>query len=155
MERLKHLTNADEEQRKDAEFAAKLQAYQEEEVSRTEKKRKKRQRQKEAKMRRKNLEQVGIRTNVTEEKESNVDDEFTYTPIYKDGEDSKPVAQEPSEEAEIHAESASDGEKPEASNEAVPFANDGSFLEMMKRKLEEEQAKKSDTEAGSKEKAAP
>lgn len=134
MERVKQLTKAEEEAKADEEFQRKLEQYKAEEQERTEKRRKKRQRAKEAKMRKKNLQQVGFQ--LTEEKKEVVEEEFSYTPIFKDGEEDK---------ASVDGQAATAG-KEKQDDEVIkqpPFANDGSFLEMMKKQLED-QSKKSD-----------
>jgi Protein of unknown function (DUF1168) len=130
MERMQELTDAETDQRKDLEFETTLRKHQTEEMLRTEKRRKKRAREKEAKQRRKNLEKVGIPIATSKSHAARVEvltgaavaageEEFTYTQPNVEEKDEK-------EESQVGAAIATE----------IP--NDGSFLESMKRKLEEQ-----------------
>lgn len=128
MERMNHLDEVEEEAEKDLEYEQKLNEYKTEEEGRTDKRRRKRQREKEAKMRKKALAKAGIATEVAEQPEFD-EEEFSY----------EPVVQQKLAEKDAPPETKVPAVEPDGKLE-IP--NDGSFLEMMKRKLEEE-AKKS------------
>jgi len=120
MERLKMLEQEDEEARKDREFQEKLERDRQEELEKTEKRRKKRQRQKEAKIRKKNLEKAGITTNLKSQTYL-ADDEFTYEPE-NNNDDTGQAEEEPAKK-----------------QAKLDIPNDGSFLERMKKQLEQEE----------------
>jgi hypothetical protein len=127
LERMKNLTQTEEDRLKDAEFQAGIDADRNEEEARTERKRKKRQKHKEAKLRKKMLAKAGVQLCgdvATEEEE--VDEDAFVMPV--------PVG----EDDDVAAAPATTPE--EDSSATNPFPNDGSFLEMMKRKLAQEQA---------------
>ena len=136
MQRIQHLDQDEKARLQDAEFQKMLETNKREAEERTERRRKKRQRQKEAKQRKMNLQRAGV--NIHSSKDSGAADqeeEFTYVP------------QEDLEEKE----KAGSNEQTQQPASGVPFANDGSFLEMMKRKLaEEEQANLDDKHAEAK-----
>lgn len=113
------LEQEDEEARKDREFREKLERDRQEELEKTEKRRKKRQRQREAKIRKKNLEKAGIATNLKAQTDE-ADDEFTYEPE-SNSDDPKQAEEDPAKK-----------------QPKLDIPNDGSFLERMKKQIEEE-----------------
>jgi hypothetical protein len=123
MERMKNLTQTEEDRQKDAEYQGAIDADRADEEARTDRKRKKRQKHKEAKLRKKMLAKAGI---FAAEEEV---DEYAFA---------VPVVEEEEEDAATAAPTTTEENSSAATN---PFPNDGSFLEMMKRKLAEEQAK--------------
>lgn len=140
LERLKGIDAAEEKQRKDEEFAQQQEINANEEEAKTAKRRKKRQRQKEAKLRKKNLAQVGIAIQTTSGNQLSVtadddgddenEDEFSYSPIYNEDGAKKTEAAPPTKE-------------PSEADETEPsFPNDGSFLERMKQQLANQSAEK-------------
>ena len=127
MERWKAMDAQEEEIKKDQEFEKVQLQYQTEEERKTAKRRKKRQREKEAKLRKKNLKAAGIDTSsTTEKKQVDVDDEFTYIPLAKQTEQEE-------------AASSNETKKSTKVDETIDeIPNDGSFLEMMKKRIIEE-----------------
>ena len=158
MERWNRIDQKEKFEQEEQEFLDKQHQAEEESLSKTEKNRRKRQRQKEAKMRKKNLELSGVAAVVVAEGDSQKknapseqqrqngrvdDEEFTYKPVAQqqqddDGDDDKKL---PATE--------SDG----ATEAAAVIPNDGSFLEMMKRKMAAEN-KEGDGEAPPKKRQA-
>lgn len=137
MERMKSLDQEEQEKLLDMQFKEKVQEYQAEEESKTEKRRRKRQRQKEAKLRKKNLKLAGVvdSERVVQETTVQVDqDEFTYITEEKQAAD----ADGSGEEKATTKTSVESTNETTTSNE-LPFANDGSFLEQMKKRLAAEQ----------------
>ena len=147
MARMKALDEAEETAKADHEFEQTVEKWKDEEERKTAKRRKKRKREKEARERKKNLKLSGIAVGANDGDDNNnggaagVDeDEFEYVPMQQQPahdtdtskSDEKPAAVEDTRDG------SPKGESVEAS--AVPFANDGSFLEMMKKKLAEEEA---------------
>ena len=150
MARMKALDEAEETAKADHEFEQRVETWKDEEERKTAKRRKKRKREKEARERKKNLKLSGIAVGANDGDSNNGgaagvdDDEFEYVPMQQQQEqqtgqdtdtfksDEKPSAIEDTKEGSPKEESV---EAP-----AVPFANDGSFLEMMKKKLAEEEA---------------
>jgi hypothetical protein len=127
IERWKTLDEEEREHLMRQDFEKQLETNKMEEEGKTAKRRKKRQRQKEAKMRKKNLKLSGILADVDDEKDTNLDDdEFTYEPDHGRANDE-----------EKNAEKSDDAEESKETSK-LPFANDGSFLEQMKHRLEEE-----------------
>lgn len=127
MERWKNLNAEEKEKALDSEFQKKRDAEQKEEERKTEQRRRKRQRHKEAKKRKRNLELSGFKVAAAKEDEAPLDeDEFKYDPVNEQKEPEKPA-------------------KPQAVTE---FANDGSFLELMKAKLAKEAELKQKDENG-------
>ena len=126
-ERWKNLNDAEREKALEEEYKQTLEDNQTEEERKTAQRRKKRQRQKEAKQKKKNLALAGV--NLEQEKKTDDDDEFTYVPL---------AQQRISEEVE-KKEDTKPAPEPNSEKEppASPFANDGSFLEMMKKRLAE------------------
>mmetsp|Transcript_25261 Transcript_25261/g.30539 ORF Transcript_25261/g.30539 Transcript_25261/m.30539 type:complete len:223 (-) Transcript_25261:154-822(-) len=126
MNRLKDLDREEEEKALEDEYRSTVDKYKTEEEKKTEKRRKKRQRGKAAKMRKKNLKEMGVDTgngskNELDEAEEDEDEEFEYVPI-KRAED--------------------DETKEENLAQPIQIPNDGSFLEMMKKRLAENQEQK-------------
>lgn len=138
MERWKKLDEEERQQELDAEFKKKMEASETEEELKAAQRRKKRQRQKEAKQRKHNLRLAGVDI---EKSVAGDADEFSYTPIYNEQGENK-------EEVGIVVEEAS----------KLEFANDGSFLEMMKKQLAEkiasDQRQNADDEPPAKKRAA-
>jgi hypothetical protein len=125
LERMNGMDEAEEEELKDLEYESMLQGFKTEEEGKTEKRRRKRQREKEAKLRKKSLAKAGIETTVAAQE---IDEkEFTY------------VSHVQKQQAETDA-TETDKKVPaiETEDGKLEIANDGSFLEMMKRKLEEQ-----------------
>ena len=133
-ERIKQLTVQEQEAQADRDYAQARKREQEEMEERTAKRRKKRQKEKEAKMRRKNMAKLGI------QKQSVVADESV------EEEDFGPAMPPPAvANAEPASKEAPDEEvKPAVDNSKVgveeKIPNDGSFLEMMKKRLAEQAA---------------
>lgn len=150
MARMKALDEAEETAKADHEFEQTVETWKDEEERKTAKRRKKRKREKEARERKKNLKLSGIDVGADNYDVHNNggaagvdDDEFEYTPQQQQQQqqpaldtdtsksDEKPAGVEDSKESPPKVESV------EAS--AAPFANDGSFLEMMRKKLADEE----------------
>jgi hypothetical protein len=125
LERMNGMDEAEEEELKDLEYKNMLEGFKTEEEGKTEKRRRKRQREKEAKLRKKSLAKAGIETNVAAQ---DIDEkEFTY------------VSNEQKQQTETEAtDTAEKVPAVEMEDGNLEIANDGSFLEMMKRKLEEQ-----------------
>jgi hypothetical protein len=131
IERMNGMDEAEEEEQKDLDYENMLQGFKTEEDQRTEKRRRKRQREKEAKLRKKSLAKAGIETNVVAQE---IDEtEFTYESIVQRKE-AETEGTDP--DKKVPALETKDGK--------LEIANDGSFLEMMKRKLEEKSEEGSD-----------
>lgn len=138
--RWEELDQAEQQKEKELEFQMQLQKNEEESSKRTEKNRRKRQREKEAKLRKKSLKAAGISLETSNNSVSCVDksgDEFEYVPEKdKAIKDDKGIV-----ENQGHTEGGV-----EASAVSLPplevIPNDGSFLGVMKKKLEQEQASK-------------
>ena len=162
MARMKALDEAEETAKADQDFVQKVEGWKDEEERKTAKRRKKRKREKEARERKKNLKLSGIAVGGDNHDDNNSgaggagdDDEFEYIPMQQQQQEQP--AQETTDTSEADAKPAAvenkekSPSKEEESTKApdVPFANDGSFLEMMKRKLaEEEEAAKASGDAG-------
>jgi hypothetical protein len=131
MERMKNLTQTEEDRQKDAEYQGAIDADRADEEARTDRKRKKRQKHKEAKLRKKMLAKAGVQLGGgADEEEEEVDEYAFVVPVVEDEEEGAATA--------VSAPTTTEENSSAATN---PFPNDGSFLEMMKRKLAEEQAK--------------
>ena len=134
----------EEEERKEAQFQEELANCRTEEERKTAKRRRKRQREKDAKLRKKNLQAAGIipkKANSLPEGgtvgDANGDadpEEFTYTPL----------AQRNEQETGTEDQNKSESKKP--STEEIP--NDGSFLEMMKKRMAESENDKDKNDEG-------
>mmetsp|Transcript_14813 Transcript_14813/g.21184 ORF Transcript_14813/g.21184 Transcript_14813/m.21184 type:complete len:236 (-) Transcript_14813:106-813(-) len=146
MARLKALDDDEKRRIRDQAFESKVEKWNKEEDAKTEKRRKKRRREKEAKERKKNMKLGGVllmdRNDVHTNKnfQSNdlkgdaSKDEFEYTPIHVQPPSQKIGVQErKSEEDEYVDEKKLDSHIEPLPNK-LPFANDGSFLEKMKKK---------------------
>lgn len=152
MERLKALEKTEQEKIEDEKFQNKLEEWKSEEEKRLSKKRKKRQREKAAKMRKKNLSLSGVNLgNGNQEEDKFVDDEFEYTPLYQ--KDDKEGTSECAKGSDVEEGDAVGGKvtandnvnkeegpkhKEDVSEPPLPFKNDGSFMEMMMKKMQEE-----------------
>jgi hypothetical protein len=126
LERMNGLDEAEEEEQKDLAYENMLQGFKTEEEARTEKRRRKRQREKEAKLRKKSLAKAGIETHIGVEGEID-ETEFSYESI---AQKKQAVTRVTDTDKKVPAVETKDGK--------LEIANDGSFLEMMKRKLEEQ-----------------
>ena len=138
--------NADEaEQKAQEEFTKKVTQDSESEAEKTEKRRRKRERAKEAKRRKKNLKLGGVGEGMSSEQSNGTaagssaidEEEFEYTPISAPGGDDKLPASSDDEQKDDNNSSCGDGlnDRKAKSGDDVPFANDGSFLEQMKKQL--------------------
>jgi len=149
-QRMNALDEVEQEQNEEEEFQGKIQGWKSEEETRLEKKRKKRARGKAAKVRKKNLSLSGVAVGSGSDSENNAEeDEFEYTPVNAKHDDN-----ETKEESEVdknggtrtsstEGESAGDIKQHETDYvPPPPFKNDGSFLEMMKKKMQEESSAK-------------
>lgn len=142
MERMKQLTEEEKERMRDMEFEKKIQEDREEEQKKTEKKRKKRQKQKEAKLRRKMLAKAGVELDGGDEDEVEGDYDDFAVPSPEETKEAEPFSFAEPEKGDTTidsaegVESANDKDGTVTSIPAPPFPNDGSFLEMMKKKLE-------------------
>mmetsp|Transcript_20072 Transcript_20072/g.56907 ORF Transcript_20072/g.56907 Transcript_20072/m.56907 type:complete len:213 (-) Transcript_20072:3090-3728(-) len=145
MERWKQIDEAETQKKLDAERLASLTKAEIEQEQKTAKKRRKRQREKEAKARKKNLKAAGVDLGGSSEGKEcadgstkraksegadggDDDDEFTYTPL---------AQQQKTDEAQ-EGEDAADLPK-------VEIRNDGSFLETMKKAMEQKGSAKPST----------
>mmetsp|Transcript_8980 Transcript_8980/g.21853 ORF Transcript_8980/g.21853 Transcript_8980/m.21853 type:complete len:226 (+) Transcript_8980:103-780(+) len=134
--------NADEaEMKAEDEFRTKIAHDTNVEEEKTEKRRRKRERAKEAKRRKKNMKLGGVGGGMADEVDGGAAEEFEYTPVAaseisqgalqsddKVSGDEKAVPEKKDEES-------SDRKSPPEENGKLPFANDGSFLERMKKEL--------------------
>ena len=127
LQRWKELDEEEREQLLDQDYKKQLEEYQTEEEKRTAQRRKKRQRQKEAKMRKKNLQLAGVTDAAADEQDVAQEEEFTYVSGHAEANE---------EDGKEETTSAEVAETAETSK--LPFANDGSFLEQMKKRLAEE-----------------
>ena len=141
MERWKKINEDEAEMKAEGEFRTKLAEDTKREEDKTEKRRRKRERAKEAKRRKKNMKLGGVGGDIAnEEQGDDEDDEFDYTPIASAASEiSGPLKSDHNGASENAAEGLSTNENaallPEENGKAPPFANDGSFLEQMKREL--------------------
>ena len=154
-QRLQALDESEQERVEESEFQTKVQGWKNEEENRLNKKRKKRAREKAAKMRKKNLSLSGVKmgNGVDDNGDRGEDDEFEYTPLHVQ----KEVVQQHGQAA-AHENGIKDDGKCAASSDVVkkatadsikkgendgtnvaptPFANDGSFMEMMKKQMQQ------------------
>lgn len=150
IERLKALDETEQEKIEDEKFQNKIEEWKSEEEKRLSKKRKKRQREKAAKMRKKNLTLNGVNLGGENQEEDKVDDdEFEYTPLYQknDKEGTSECAKgsdvgegdvggKVSANDEVNKEDDTK-EMKDGPELPLPFKNDGSFMEMMKKMQEE------------------
>lgn len=135
MARWNALDQEAKEKQEELNFQASLDQDKKERETKAEKNRRKRQREKEAKRRKKVLKASGIDLSSQQTKKSQEIDEEEFTYI--------PMAQQKEQEKEQN--DGKESTKQEDTTTAAPsieIPNDGSFLEMMKRKLQEEQEKK-------------
>lgn len=144
MERWNRIDQQEKLEQAEQAFEDQLKEAEEEALSKTEKNRRKRQRQKEAKLRKKNLQLSGVAAAVVAEGNSGKktsepndpqengkaeDDEFTYTPVAQ--QQKQDDEQEEDDDKKLPA-TELDASNPDTSTD-IP--NDGSFLEMMKKKM--------------------
>ncbi|KAL7539326.1 hypothetical protein ACHAWF_006380 [Thalassiosira exigua] len=140
MERWKKI-NADEaEMKAEAEFQEKLAHDTKVEAEKTEKRRRKRERAKEAKRRKKNMKLGGVGGGVVSEEPTGDDEEFEYTPIAASEISQGAVKSDSSNGEEGEGSNGTgdvetDRKSPPEGSSQVPIANDGSFLERMKKEL--------------------
>lgn len=136
MARWNALDFEEQQKKEELDFRATLEGDQKQAETKASKNRKKRQREKEAKQRKKFMRAAGIdvqkpENNNTEGNEE--EEEFAYIPVAQQQQHTE--QEEKKESSSKTVESSSAG--PSSDNyHSIP--NDGSFLEMMKRKLEEE-----------------
>ena len=153
---MKQMDEDEEKAVADQDFNEKVEGWKEEEDRKTAKRRQKRKREKEARQRKKNLKLSGIAVgnggadgagDSGGDGEVDDDDEFDYKPMQQQEQAEQPVQDTDGKADEKPAaarEKGDDQSKEEAEDApAAPFANDGSFLEMMKKQLAEEAAKAS------------
>ncbi|CAJ1934005.1 unnamed protein product [Cylindrotheca closterium] len=154
MERWKNIDEQERAIKAEREFEQSIHQAKTEEERKTDKRRKKRQREKEARLRKKNLKAAGIylgkappaqlasasasasSTSNPSAAADNDKEEFAYVPL---------AEQQKAEEAKAKEEEGANGDSKEAADEpkkdpVEEIPNDGSFLEMMKRRLAEEAA---------------
>jgi hypothetical protein len=127
-ERWRQLNAEEQEKALRDEYKETVELYQNEEECKTAQRRQKRQRQKEAKLKKKNLMLSGINLKDQEKPEVN-DDEFTYIP----------QAEQQIKEEEDEKKKSGETANEELKVNKAPFENDGTFLEMMKKKLAEKE----------------
>ena len=144
MARWDELDASAREKELEEQFQEELRNCRTEEERKTAKKRRKRQREKEAKQRKKVLRAQGIGTSITADagalkvpsNEQHGEEEFTYIPLAEQEEQHKGDEENRKDEDEDEGDS-----KAEASTADVKeIRNDGSFLEIMKKRLASEQA---------------
>ena len=140
MARWKKINEDEEEMKAEDEFQKKLDHDAKVEAEKTEKRRRKRERAKEAKRRKKNMKLGGVGGDNNESVENGngeeEEEEFEYKPIAaselalknSNGTDNK-------EDDEKNAGDRKAPPEKEECNGKLPFANDGSFLERMKKEL--------------------
>ena len=136
---MKELTTTEMERMKDAEFQDKIKRDREDEEKKTEKKRKKRQRHKEAKIRRKMLKQAGVKLDDGPDDDEG-DDDFEVPVPNNHGPNKLQIETNKDDGATIKEQE--EVGSPQNGGNPVPFPNDGSFLEMMKKQLEGKQEEK-------------
>ena len=130
MQRMQTLDEQEREELLQSQYEQQLQQYKKEEQGRTEKRRRKRKRQKEAKLRKKNLTLAGVLSGELEDDKVEGDnDEFTYDPCNE---------QEDADERDKQEKTSNSSDVSKATPK-LPFTNDGSFLEQMKKRLAAEQ----------------
>jgi hypothetical protein len=154
-ERLKALDDSEQEQKDELDFQTKVQGWKSEEEKRLNKKRKKREREKSAKIRKKNLSLSGVKVTSSNEADNGADeigeDEFEYAPLHlrqenKQQDDDNTKIENVGKDADTSSNAATSDtiQTSEGKNSiAPPFVNDGSFMEMMKKKMQEEAKAKS------------
>mmetsp|Transcript_29694 Transcript_29694/g.28550 ORF Transcript_29694/g.28550 Transcript_29694/m.28550 type:complete len:226 (-) Transcript_29694:118-795(-) len=124
MIRMSQLDEEEKEKNLEQEYQNKVKGWQVEEQIRTERKRKKRKRGKLAKERKKNMMLAGVCVGSEDDTASaNGKEEFEYTPLARQREAEKEVQTAKNDFDDVPK---------------VPFANNGSFLEIMKQALEKE-----------------
>ena len=137
MARWKKINEDEAEKKADEEFNKKLEHDTNEEARKTEKRRRKRERAKEAKRRKKNMKLGGVGDGISNDQgdDKEEEEEFSYEPIAAaeialKSNDTKDNIDEKKKEIE-----SSDDRKQPPEDVKLPFANDGSFLERMKKEL--------------------
>jgi hypothetical protein len=144
--RWKELDDSEQQALEEQQFEEELQHAHDEEAQKTGRRRKKRQREKEAKQRKKHLKAAGILTssgqaaNMHDEGETAGDGEFTYVPDKDRQENEEPTEKAAKDQTKQSSDSVKESASASPPVEELP--NDGSFLELMKKKLEAEQGKK-------------
>mmetsp|Transcript_6116 Transcript_6116/g.13331 ORF Transcript_6116/g.13331 Transcript_6116/m.13331 type:complete len:230 (+) Transcript_6116:116-805(+) len=143
MARWKKINEDEAERTAEEEFRNKLATDTKSEAEKTEKRRRKRERAKEAKRRKKNMKLGGVGGVTKEEGGGDGEEEFEYTPLAASEipqgavkSDKGSSDNQGEKTTTVDGESPSnDTELPPEENSKVPFANDGSFLERMKKEL--------------------
>eukprot|EP00551_Chaetoceros_affinis_P008754 CAMPEP_0203663288 /NCGR_PEP_ID=MMETSP0090-20130426/926_1 /ASSEMBLY_ACC=CAM_ASM_001088 /TAXON_ID=426623 /ORGANISM="Chaetoceros affinis, Strain CCMP159" /LENGTH=227 /DNA_ID=CAMNT_0050526175 /DNA_START=55 /DNA_END=738 /DNA_ORIENTATION=+ len=159
MERMQRLDDEEKEMNEQQAFDKKIDAWKDEAEEKLNKKRKKRMRNKASKSRKKNMNLSGViqSSNAGGNGGNDVvvnEDEFEYTPLHelkkkdddsddntkKDGEtdiaSSKKESSDPDNQTSAETKQ-SDNESKQVAKPPLPFKNDGSFLEMMKKMQEQ------------------
>ena len=137
------------EKQEELEFRASLETDEKQQETKASKNRRKRQREKEAKRRKKFMKAAGIDLHEAVKNNTNdSEEEFTYIPVAKRQQQEK--VREDENESSSKAKETSTAGLSSGSGTIIP--NDGSFLEMMKRKLQEEREGNHQQNAISKEK---
>ena len=135
MARWKEINANEAEMKAEEEFQRKISEDARAEEEKTEKRRRKREREKNAKKRKKNMKLGGVGLNMKDDVGEGVEDEFEYTPMaaseLKSASEGKTDDDSPEGSAKEKKESK-DNSQDDAKPAAV-FANDGSFLEQMKK----------------------
>lgn len=137
MARWKKINEDEAEKKADEEFNKKLEHDTNEEARKTDKRKRKRERAKEAKRRKKNMKLGGVGDGINDNKggDKEEEEEFSYQPIAAaeialKSNDTKDI-----DEKKKEIESSADDRKQPPEDVKLPFANDGSFLERMKKEL--------------------
>lgn len=143
MARWKKINEDEAEMKAEDEFQSKMAQDTQAEAEKTEKRRRKRERAKEAKRRKKNMKLGGVGGDVNDAAVGgdSADDEFDYTPIAAAELSTETVTSDMKEDA------TKDEEKKPSSEQGstLQFANDGSFLEQMKKQMKKQMANNSTT----------
>lgn len=139
MERWKKINKDEAEKKAEEEFQKKLAEDTASEAKKTEKRRKKRERAKEAKERKKNMKLGGVFGKESEKTEKDdEEEEFEYTPVAASQGSLEPCGSETmGVTLKQSTDKALDIATPAPSEESrkLVFANDGSFLDRMKKEL--------------------
>jgi hypothetical protein len=132
----------DKKRKEDLEFRASLDDDRKQRETKASKNRKKRQREKEAKRRKKVMKAAGIdvqqpSTTKTSRGNEEEEEEFTYIPVAPQQQQQQQHEEQEEKKESSSNESQSSAVGPSSDSDLV-IPNDGSFLEMMKRKLQAE-----------------
>ena len=152
MERWKRIEEEEAEKELERQFQLELAACKTEGERKTARNRRKRQREKQAKLRKKNLQAAGIDISQQLATTGNGEDEaeeFSYTPVEQQKQQHK-ENQEETKELEENCLKDGEGqqEQDNSPKSTLEIPNDGSFLEMMKKRLAEEALTESSCRVG-------